>query len=73
MALLDHRLKLKDFFPWLECLLTLRDVVCKLIFFKLIYVNTNWPNDLRVGYKYPSNLVKFFERDIDLKEKLEFF
>jgi hypothetical protein len=33
-------------------------------------VNTNWPNDLRVGYKPPSNLVKFLERDIDLKEKL---
>ncbi len=34
----------------------------------LIFVNKNWFNDLRVGYKSPSNLVEFFERDINLEE-----
>jgi hypothetical protein len=34
----------------------------------LIFVNKNWFNDLRVGCKSPSNLVEFFERDINLEE-----
>jgi hypothetical protein len=36
-------------------------------------VKKNWPNDLRVGCKFASNLIKFFERDIDLEEELEEF
>jgi hypothetical protein len=30
---------------------------------KLIFVNKNWPNDLRIGCKFPSNLLEFFEMD----------
>ncbi len=33
----------------------------------------NWPNDLKVGCKSPSNLVEFIEVDQDLEEKLEQF
>jgi hypothetical protein len=40
---------------------------------KLIFVNKNWPNDPRIGYKSPSNLLEFFEKDMDLKEELEKF
>jgi hypothetical protein len=40
---------------------------------KLIFINKNWPNDARIHYKSPSNLVEFFERDVDLDEKLEEF
>ncbi len=36
-------------------------------------MNTIWPNDPKVGYKSPSNLVEFLERDINLKETLEEF
>jgi hypothetical protein len=36
---------------------------------KLIFVNKNWPNDLRIGCKSPSNFIKFLEMDIDLKEE----
>jgi hypothetical protein len=31
----------------------------------------NWPNDPIVGCKSPSNLLKFLERDINLKGELE--
>jgi len=65
-------LKLIFFFPWLEYLLTSGDVICILRIFK-IPVNTNWPNDPKIGYKFSSNLVEFLERDIDLKEKLKEF
>jgi hypothetical protein len=39
----------------------------------LIFVNKNWPNDLRVGYKSPSNLIEFIEMDENLEEELEEF
>ncbi len=42
-------------------------------FKKLIFVNKNWPNDLRIGCKSPSNLLKFLKRDMDLEEELEEF
>jgi len=32
---------------------------------KLIFVNKNWLNDLRVGCKSPSNLIEFLENDIN--------
>jgi len=40
---------------------------------KLIFVDKNWPNDPRIGYKFPSNLMKFLEKDVDLKKELEKF
>jgi hypothetical protein len=39
----------------------------------LIFVNKNSPNDPRIGCKSPSNLLEFFERDVDLKEEFEKF
>jgi hypothetical protein len=42
-------------------------------FKKLIFINKNWPNDLKIGSKSPSNLIKFFEKDINLEEELEEF
>ncbi len=32
---------------------------------KLIFVNTNWPNDPRIECKSPSNLVELFEIHVD--------
>jgi hypothetical protein len=40
---------------------------------KLIFVNKNWPNDSRIGYKSSSNFLEFLERDMDLEEELEEF
>jgi hypothetical protein len=40
---------------------------------KVIFVNKNWPNDLKIGCKSPSNLVEFLERDVDLEKELEEF
>jgi hypothetical protein len=40
---------------------------------KLIFVNKNWSNDPRIGYKSPSNLLEFLERDMNLEEELEKF
>jgi hypothetical protein len=40
---------------------------------KLIFVSKNWPNDLRIGCKIPSNLVDFIESDLNLEKKLEEF
>ncbi len=39
----------------------------------MIFINKNWPNDARICCKSPYNLVEFFERDVDLEEKLEEF
>ncbi len=36
---------------------------------KLIFINKNWPNDLRMGCKSPFNLMQFLDRDIDLGVK----
>jgi hypothetical protein len=32
-----------------------------------------WPNDSRIGSKSSSNLLEFFDMDINLKEELEEF
>jgi hypothetical protein len=42
-------------------------------FKKLIFTSKNWPNDPRVGCKYPSNLIAFIKVDQDLEEELEQF
>jgi hypothetical protein len=36
---------------------------------KLTFVNKNWPNDPRIGYKFPSNLVDLIEIDLNLYKK----
>jgi hypothetical protein len=36
---------------------------------KLIFVNKNWPNDLKIGCKSSSSLLEFLERDVDLKKE----
>jgi hypothetical protein len=35
---------------------------------KLIFVNKNWPNDPKIRCKFSSNLLKFLEKDINLKK-----
>jgi hypothetical protein len=40
---------------------------------KLIFVNKNWPNDLKIGCKSPSSLVKLIETSVNLKEKFKKF
>jgi len=40
---------------------------------KLIFVNKNWLNDLKIRCKPPFNLVEFLKRDIDWEEELEEF
>jgi hypothetical protein len=39
----------------------------------LIFVNKNWPNDSKITYKSPYNLVKLLERDINFKKEFEEF
>jgi hypothetical protein len=72
--LLDLKLKQKEFFSFARILTNLKK--CRLQIEnleKLIFINKNWPNDPRIGWKSPSNLVKFLERDVDLKEEFEVF
>jgi hypothetical protein len=40
---------------------------------KLIFVNKNWPNDLRIGCKSPCSFVDFIETNANLKEELKEF
>jgi hypothetical protein len=40
---------------------------------KLIFVNTNLPNDARADCKSPSDLVEFIEMDEQLEEELQEF
>lgn len=40
---------------------------------KLIFINKNKPNDLRIKHKFSSNLIESLQRDIDFKKKLENF
>ncbi len=35
---------------------------------KLIFVNKNWPNYLKIECKISSNLVEFFKKDKDLEK-----
>jgi hypothetical protein len=39
----------------------------------LIFVNKNWPSDLRVDWKSLCNLVEIIEKDLNLKEELKEF
>jgi hypothetical protein len=39
----------------------------------LIFVNKNWPIDPRIGCQCPSNLIDFFEKDINIEKELEEF
>ncbi len=36
-------------------------------------ISKNWPNDAKVGYKSPSDLVEFIEMDEQLEEELQEF
>jgi len=40
---------------------------------KLIFINKNWLNDSWIGCKFSSNLIEFFEKDINLEKELEEF
>jgi hypothetical protein len=40
---------------------------------KLIFVNKNWPNDLKIGCKSPCSFVDFIETNVNFKEKLKEF
>ncbi len=31
-------------------------------------MNKNWPNDLRIDFKPPSNMVEMIEKDFDFEE-----
>ncbi len=49
---------------------------CHLQYDKLkiqIFVNKNWPNDYKVDYKTPFNLVKLIEMDMEFEEQLKNF
>jgi hypothetical protein len=36
---------------------------------KLIFVNKNWLNDPKIGYKSPFNLMEFLAKDVNLEEE----
>jgi len=55
----DHKLKPKKTCYWLKYLLIIRNVVIKNLK-KLIFVNKNWPNYLKIGCKFSSNLVESY-------------
>jgi hypothetical protein len=38
-----------------------------------MFVNQNWLDDARIGCKFPSNLVEFLEKDVNLEEEFEEF
>jgi hypothetical protein len=40
-------------------------------FKELIFVNKNWPNDPIIGCRYPSNLIEFLKKDIDLEREFK--
>jgi hypothetical protein len=40
---------------------------------KLIFINKNWPNDLKISCKSPSSLVEFLEKNIDVEKQLQEF
>jgi len=40
---------------------------------KLIFVNKNWPNDVKVGCKAPSNLVELIDSETNLEDELNEF
>jgi hypothetical protein len=40
---------------------------------KKLWKNKNWPNDVKVDCKAPSNLVELIDSEINLKDKLNEF
>jgi len=71
--LLDHKLKQDGFFSLARILIKIRRCLQIEILEKLIFVNKNWPTDLRIGRECLFNLVEVLERDIDLEKELENF
>jgi hypothetical protein len=39
----------------------------------MIFVNKNWPSDLRAGCKPPFNLIELIQIDLGFEEELEEF
>jgi len=35
---------------------------------RLIFMSKNWPNDPKIDFKPPSNLVEMIEKDLDFEE-----
>ncbi len=68
-------LKLKHKFIFLVGILTNLKRCCLQIKIlkKLIFINKNQPNDLRIGCKSPSNFLEFIEKDVDLEEEFKGF
>ncbi len=72
MGIIESQIEMERIFSLARILINLRR--CRLQIEnleKFIFVNKNWPNDFRMRCKSPFNLLKFLERDIDLKEELE--
>jgi hypothetical protein len=58
----------------LESLLVLKDVIDNQFFLdKLIFIDKNWPNDLRIGCESPFSLAELIETNVYLKEELKEF
>jgi hypothetical protein len=62
-------LKQKEFFPLLIYSPIWRGDTYNQITLKLIFMSKNQPNDARVGYKAPSNLVELIKYEIHLDSK----
>jgi hypothetical protein len=74
LGIVGSQIKTKRIFSLAIILINLRKCCLQTKKFKkLIFVNKNWPNDLRIGCKCPYNLLKFLEKDINSKEEFEKF
>ncbi len=72
LGIVESQIAMKGIFSWIEILIKLRKCHLQLNNLdKLIFVNKNWPNDIKVGCKSFSNLVEFITIDAYLEEELE--
>jgi hypothetical protein len=74
LDVVESQIVIENIFSLVGIFIDFRKCHLQTIFLKkLIFVNKNWTNDHGVRYKFPFNLVEFFERHIDLREELKEF
>jgi len=61
LGIVGYQIELEKIFSLIGILISFKRCLQSKILDKLIFINKNWPNDLRIGCKSPSRLANFVE------------
>ncbi len=73
MGIIGSQIETERIFSLAQILINLKKCRFQTNYLKLLFVNKNWPNDPIRGCKSPSDLLEFFERDMDFKKEFKEF